>query len=104
MVARNFHCKLGELDIVALRPHKNKQTVSLHFVEVRYRASERFGGAAASVTGAKQRKLRRAAEVFLLKNPQFRNHRAQFDVVTVSGTHCPDEMCPAEMVWIESAF
>ena len=92
IVARNFHCKLGELDIVALGS-------TLHFVEVRYRSSDRFGSAAASVTPTKQQKIRRAAEFFLLRHPQFRNLRAQFDVVTLTGPNCPPTM-----VWIESAF
>ena len=92
IVARNFHCKMGELDIIAAG--KN-----LHFVEVRYRASNRYGSAAASVTKAKQRRIQRSAEVFLQRHPRFRNHRAQFDVMAISGTNYPPKMD-----WIESAF
>jgi len=92
VISRNFHCKMGELDIVALGSH-------LHFVEVRYRRNDRFGSAAASVTYSKQMKIRRTAEFFLQRHPRFRKHRAQFDVVTVSGTNYPPEI-----VWIESAF
>ncbi len=92
IIIRNFHCKMGELDIVALGSH-------LHFVEVRYRKNDRFGGAAASVTHSKQTKLRRTAEFFLQCHPRFRKHRAQFDVVTVSGTNYPPNID-----WIESAF
>ena len=92
IITRNFHCKMGELDIIALGTH-------LHFVEVRYRSSDKFGGAAASVTRNKQMKLRRTAEFFLQRHPRFRKHRAQFDVITVSGTNYPPNID-----WIESAF
>jgi len=92
VIARNFHCKMGELDIVALGS-------SLHFVEVRFRGSDRFGSAAESITPTKQAKLRRTAEFFLQRHPRFRKHRAQFDVVTVSGTNYPPDIN-----WIESPF
>ncbi|VEB40499.1 Uncharacterised protein family UPF0102 [Chromobacterium violaceum] len=38
---------------------------ALVFVEVRHRGGSRFGGAADSITAAKQRKLLLAAEVYL---------------------------------------
>ncbi len=95
IITRNFRCKLGEIDIIAERGRKPQ----LHFVEVRYRRSERFGGAAASVTRHKQIKVRRCAEVFLLQSPHFRSHRCQFDVVTLSGTNYP-----YSIEWIEDAF
>ncbi len=59
LVARNFRVRLGELDLVMADGDQ------LVFVEVRRRASTRFGGAAASVTPAKQRRVRRAAQAFL---------------------------------------
>jgi len=68
-------------------------------VEVRFRKSDRFGGAAASVTSAKQRKVRRTAALFLQRHEELRNHHCQFDVITVSGTNYPPQM-----QWIEDAF
>ena len=52
LVLRNFSCKRGEIDLVML------DGATLVLVEVRYRSSEHFGGAAASVTWRKQRRLR----------------------------------------------
>ena len=95
IVTRNFRCKLGEIDIIAQRRCESQ----LHIVEVRYRRSERFGGAAASVTRSKQLKIRRCAEIFLLHSPDFQSHRCQFDVVTLSGTNYP-----YSIEWIEDAF
>ena len=51
LVLRNFRCKRGEIDLVML------DGATLVLVEVRYRSSEQFGGAAASVTWRKQRRL-----------------------------------------------
>src|SRR4026207_736743 len=59
LVLRNFRCKGGEIDLVML------DGATLVFVEVRYRSSEEFGGAAASVTWRKQRRLANAAQDFL---------------------------------------
>jgi len=59
VVERNFRAKVGEIDLV-LKDHDE-----IVFVEVRARASAAFGGAAASVGGAKRRKLIKAAGVWL---------------------------------------
>ena len=55
VLARNYCCRFGELDIVA-----QKDGV-LAFVEVKERADRRFGEAREAVTFAKQAKLRLAA-------------------------------------------
>lgn len=77
LVTRNFRCKAGEIDLV-MRDH-----ASLVFVEVRKRASTDYGGAAASITPAKQRRLLRAAQFYLLryKTPP----ACRFDVVAIDG-------------------
>ena len=82
IVARNWHCREGELDIVAvLRESQNKIIV---VVEVRARASNFFGSALESVTPAKQKKLRSAAKKFLAS--QSINYGAvRFDVASVMG-------------------
>ncbi|RME34939.1 MAG: YraN family protein [Gammaproteobacteria bacterium] len=56
---RNVRGRGGEIDLVM----QDGETVV--FVEVRYRHSERFGGALRSVDGAKQRRLLRTAEAYL---------------------------------------
>ncbi len=77
LIERNFRCHGGELDLVML----DQQT--LVFVEVRYRADRRFGGAAASVGRTKQQRLMIAAQRFLQTHPQYQRHRARFDVVSL---------------------
>lgn len=75
IVERNFRTKMGELDLVA----KDKDEIV--FVEVRARASFAYGGAAASVGGAKRRKLILAARAWLQARSW--NGPCRFDVVAL---------------------
>lgn len=84
IIATNFRAKGGELDLVALDGEV------LAIVEVRYRASDRFGGAAASITRGKRSRIIRAARVLLATNPPLAKLPARFDVVEVSGN--PDDL------------
>jgi putative endonuclease len=59
ILARNWHCRFGEIDLIA------QDGDDIVFVEVRQRRSGRFGGAAASITAAKQKKLVAAARCYL---------------------------------------
>jgi putative endonuclease len=79
IVGRNLRCKLGELDLVCL------DAGVLAIVEVRLRRSSEFGGALASVTWNKQRKLIRAAHVFLRREPRWRALAIRFDVLAIEG-------------------
>jgi putative endonuclease len=77
IVARNFLRRVGELDVVA------REGDLLVIVEVRTRADDRFGGAAASVTPAKQRRIALTAALFLDQHPELRRCRVRFDVIVV---------------------
>jgi putative endonuclease len=79
ILAANFRVKAGELDLVA------RDGGVLAIVEVRYRASDRYGGAAASITHAKRSRIIRAARTLLAQNPPLAKLPARFDVVEVSG-------------------
>ena len=59
VVARNYRCRGGEIDIVA------RDGATLVFVEVRLRRNSLFGDAAASITVAKRRRLAFAAKHYL---------------------------------------
>ena len=73
IVARNVVSKVGELDIVA------REGKTLCFVEVRLRAG---GGALESVTPAKQRKLARAAQHYLIAH-RLADAPCRFDVLGI---------------------
>jgi putative endonuclease len=93
LLARNYRCRLGELDLVM------RDGSSLVFVEVRARDSDAFGGAAASVAARKQRRLVAAARHYLMTHPQAGRLPARFDVVAISGDG--RENSPH---WIRAAF
>src|SRR5574340_1142891 len=76
VVERNYRCRLGEIDIVAL------DGGTLVFVEVKSRTSESFGDPQLAVGPDKQKKISRIALNYLQeKNMLSRNVR--FDVVAV---------------------
>ena len=89
IVARNWRCKRGELDVVAC---KNGVLV---VCEVKARASNAFGTPAEAVTLAKQLKVRRATADFRTSMRESNDEIAslvniartvQFDVACVLGT------------------
>jgi putative endonuclease len=90
----NYRRRLGELDIVARRDGV------LVVAEVRTRASNAFGGAAASVTHTKQRRITRAAGQLLQQRADLARLPVRFDVVVVTD---PDGSAPG-IEWIQHAF
>lgn len=94
LVVRNYRCKGGELDLAML----DGDTLAL--IEVRYRSSLAFGGAAASVGWFKQRRIALAARHLLTTRSDLRRYRARFDVVAVTGA---DWRTPT-LEWIKAAF
>ncbi|GGD68517.1 YraN family protein [Paenibacillus nasutitermitis] len=75
---RNWRCRFGELDIIAL------QGGELVFVEVRTRKSGgRFGTAAESVDARKQRQVRTIA-AFYLQTFRLHGKPVRFDVVAIT--------------------
>jgi putative endonuclease len=92
LIERNYRCRIGELDLVMLDGR------TLVFVEVRFRSSDRYGGAAASITPRKQRRIINAARHFLATRAELRRYPARFDVVAVAAL---DER---HLEWIKSAF
>lgn len=78
IVARNWRGGGGELDLVMWDGE------CLVFVEVRYRASDAWGGASETVGRAKRRRLIRAATSFLLRF-EGAMPDCRFDVVGLGG-------------------
>ena len=92
ILERNYRVRGGELDLMALDGE------TLVFVEVRYRKSARFGGAAASIDTRKQQRLIHAAQVYLLKHPRQANRPCRFDCVLL------DTLQNVHIDWIKDAF
>lgn len=89
LLATNYRCRFGEIDLIM---RDGKQTV---FVEVRLRSRSTFGGAAASITYAKQRKLIRTAEHYLIEHG---STSCRFDAVLL------DDLAADRITWLKNAF
>ncbi|MDF2488122.1 MAG: hypothetical protein K0S77_744 [Pseudomonas sp.] len=94
LLAQNWRCKGGELDLVML----DSDTVV--FVEVRYRLHADFGGALGSIDGRKQKRLVLAATLFLQKEPRWAGYPCRFDVVALQGSHHAGQ----PLQWLKNAF
>ncbi|MFT7286377.1 MAG: putative endonuclease [Halieaceae bacterium] len=99
ILARQYRCRLGEVDLIACDEHR------LLFVEVRARRHRSHGGAAASVDRRKQCKLARCAAVFLSRNPEWQHLPCRFDVIAWEPVNLfPGDDDILEARWIQAAF
>jgi putative endonuclease len=89
LLESNYHCRMGEVDLIML--DKNCYV----FVEVRMRSSAQFGGALASITPSKQRKVRISAQHYLQSKNLFEKVPVRFDVVALNSQ---------DIEWIQGAF
>ena len=87
LLERNYRCRQGEIDLVM------RDGRTLVFVEVRSRARSDFGGARASITGAKQAKLIQAAQHYLVSRAV--DAPCRFDAVLIEG---------GRIEWLRNAF
>lgn len=94
LLARNYRCKQGELDLVM----RDADTVV--FVEVRYRRKNQWGDAVETVDWRKQKRLIAAAHHYLLTHPHLADNSCRFDVVAAQGNPAD----PASYRWIREAF
>ncbi len=76
VVARNWRCRIGELDLVVVRGS------TLVICEVKTRRGARFGGGFEAVGARKRQKLRALAETFCLHHP-VGTASIRFDVASV---------------------
>ena len=91
LVERNFTLKGGEIDLIMW------QDEVLVFIEVRYRANNKHGSGAESITHSKIKKLLRTAEFYLQKNFGNKPPFCRFDVLSGEGE-------PIEFEWIKNAL
>jgi putative endonuclease len=96
MVARNYRCRAGEIDLVMLDPTP-KDTEVLAFIEVRLRGPGARVDSVDSVDERKQQRLITAARHFLMSHPEWREHACRFDVIGIDGDQ-------AGLRWIPGAF
>ncbi|MDP1525925.1 MAG: YraN family protein [Rhodocyclaceae bacterium] len=86
LLTRNFRVKGGEIDLIC------RDDITTVFVEVRRRASADFGGAGASITVTKQRRLILAARHWLARHGDC---DCRFDCILIDGD---------KLEWVKDAF
>lgn len=80
IVVKNFSCKSGEIDIIAVDDDKRV----LAFVEVKSRNSLDYGLPCQSVGIRKQQRLRRSAAFFLERNSYLRHsYQPRMDIIEI---------------------
>lgn len=78
ILARNFRCRIGEIDVIAI--HQGH----LVFVEVKYRKTKSAGYAAEAVTWKKQQTICRVADYYIQKYYSI-VPPCRFDVAAIDG-------------------
>ena len=86
VIERNFRVRGGEIDLIC------RDGKALVFVEVRQRSRSDFGGAGASITASKQRRIILAAQHYLAGKPDC---DCRFDCVLLDGER---------LEWLRDAF
>ena len=82
IVATNYRCRQGEIDIVAEEPTQGGKT--LVFVEVKTRRGTAHGSPIEAVTPRKQAKIIAVAQVYLAeRRPNETDLRCRFDIAEV---------------------
>ena len=89
VLERNWRVRGGEIDLIC------EDRGCMVFVEVRLRGHSGFGGAAASITPAKQRRIVLAARHYLAGKLEC---KCRFDAVLLDGLN------EAQIEWIQNAF
>lgn len=95
LVARNWHSRYGEIDIVA----ENQEWIL--FVEVKTRKNARFSQPYEAVDWRKQEKIRLTVELYLQENPTVLQPR--LDVASVIAPQGIATKIP-EITYLEQAF
>lgn len=94
VIEENYHCKGGEIDLIAIE--KAPSEPILVFIEVKYRKTANYGEPEEFVTLRKQQRIQKCAQLFLMKTPNYQNTMLRFDVISITGNDKP--------VWIQNAF
>ncbi|WP_455221712.1 YraN family protein [Kaarinaea lacus] len=97
LVARNYRCKAGEIDLIM------QHDSALVFVEVRYRKQNQFGDGAESVDFRKQQKIIKTAEYFLQQHRQYTQSPCRVDVISIS-RHTKTSPSQSVIDWIPNAI
>jgi putative endonuclease len=95
LLKQNYHCRFGEIDLIML------QQEILCFIEVKYRNSMAYGGAASAIPAQKQKKIVKTAMVFIAENDRLKQHSMRFDALLMQQNA---DRQSNSINWIQNAF
>ena len=95
LLKQNYRCRFGEIDLIML------QQGVLCFIEVKYRNSVAYGGAASAISTQKQKKIAKTAMFFVAENNSLKQHSMRFDALLMQQQ--ADNESP-DIDWIQNAF
>ena len=110
ILAQQWHCRWGELDVVARHPNDN---IGIAFVEVKTRRCRGLDqGGRLAINAQKQQKLWRSAQRFLVEHAAYADLPCRFDLALViqaqtplGATSTPEWQVPLRLLeYIENAF
>lgn len=90
----NYRCRFGEIDLVM------RDGDTLCFIEVKFRKSRLFGGAAASIPQAKQRKIIKTTLFYIASHKHLANQAMRFDALLIQRQADGSN----HINWIQNAF
>jgi len=84
ILASNYRCCAGEVDLIALDPSTRKEleAETIVFVEVKTRTSDKYVDPQSAVDSEKRRRIRKVADYYLSRH-QAEDLAVRFDVVAV---------------------
>ena len=94
LLETNFRSRFGEIDLIM------QEGETICFVEVKYRESSDYGGAASTITRSKQRKLVKTALFYLTRHRRYAQRPLRFDALLIQRQADGSE----RIEWIKNAF
>jgi len=94
LIQSNYRCRFGEIDLIM----RDRDTVC--FIEVKFRKSFAFGGAAVSIPRSKQRKIIKTSLFYLAAHKRLAHHALRFDALLIQ----QQPTSTSDFNWIKNAF
>ena len=94
LLQQHFHCRFGEIDLIM----RDQETIC--FIEVKFRKSLRFGGAASTISISKQRKIIKTALFYISQHRHLASQALRFDAFLIQQQADTSN----QVNWIRAAF